>query len=131
MGHGWCRPKCHYFPDGYVLPRSCRLNSYMKESSNPEECKSACENEPECTGFAISNSRFYYSNRCYIYGNFSSTNGAFSSNWIARPHSYYEVNSTNGNVGIECYKNVKEEVEIKSNYLFYKLYFDIFILIRP
>ena len=112
MGDGWCRPECHVLRN--VRPSTCRLNARKKDSSNPDECEAACDNEEGCTGFAISDSSFFYPNRCYIYGNFSSTN--LRSGWIAKPHSFIEVNSTNGNHGVKCWKKTKEMAEAECNY---------------
>ena len=112
MGDGWCRPECHVLRN--VRPSTCRLNARKKDSSNPEECEAACDIEKGCTGFAISDSSFFYPNRCYIYGNFSSTN--LRSSWIAKPHSFIEVNSTNGNHGVKCWKKTKEITEVECKY---------------
>ena len=112
MGDGWCRPECHVLRN--VRPSTCRLNARKKDSSNPDECEAACDNEEGCTGFAISDSSFFYPNRCYIYGNFSSTN--LRSGWIAKPHSFIEVNSTNGNHGVKCWKKTKEIAEVECKY---------------
>ena len=124
MGDGWCRPECNVLRN--VQPRSCRLNALKKESSNPDECKSACDKEEGCTGFAISDSSFFYPNRCYIYGNFSSKNQGATSSWTAKPHSFIEINSTNGNSGIKCWKNTKEKGNIQGNHKFgFLIYFSI------
>ena len=74
MGDGWCRPECNIpeydeynenndLDEYYVPPNPCFLNALTKDSSNPDECKSACDNEKGCTGFAISDSSFFYPNR--------------------------------------------------------------------
>ena len=107
IGDGWCRPNCN------IKDSSCRLNAIQRESSSYEECKGICDEEPACTGFAISDSTFFYPNRCYIYGNLTSAN---VENWnrpglfTSKPHSHFEVNTTNGNLGIDCYKKIDEQV---------------------
>ena len=123
MGDGWCRPECNILNN--VQPHSCRLNALKKESSNPDECKLACDNEEGCTGYAISDSSFFYPNRCYIYGNFSSKSQGATSSWTAKPHSFIEIHSTSGfnnnnpsNSGIKCWKNTKEKDTIQGNHQF-------------
>ena len=111
IGDGWCRPNC------VVSDSDCRINAYRKESSNYEECKSACIDEEDCTGFAISDITFWSSNgevskRCYVYGNISSedtANWADPDVWSSYPYSTYgfEVYSTNGQRGIRCFKRLE------------------------
>ena len=60
IGNGWCRAQCN---DGRFF---CKLNGYQKESSNHNDCKSACNNEPACTGFAASSTSNDDQNRCYV-----------------------------------------------------------------
>ena len=58
IGNGWCRAS-----DGWSL-----VTHYFKDHSNPTECKLKCLNEPSRTGYAISNSRHSYPNRCFVHG---------------------------------------------------------------
>ena len=108
IGHGWCRSKC--YADG----RYCPINRYYKKDSNFNECKSACENEPACTGFDISNGTIFGTTYCFVYGNISSVNvvnWADSNNWNPFPKSTYgfkgfEVHWSTGHSGISCFKRL-------------------------
>ena len=90
----------------------------MKDSSDNDECKSACENKSACTGFAISNSGYSSApNRCIIYGNISSVsvdNLPNSDAWIAYttlPYGFkgFEVDSSSGYSGVRCFKRLNQE----------------------
>ena len=109
MGDGWCCHESHVLRN--VRPSTCLLNARKKDLSNLDECRAACDSEEGCTGFAISIASYGY---CYIYGNFSSMN--LRSSWIAKPHSFIEVNSTNGNHGVKCWKKTKEIAEVECKY---------------
>ena len=58
LGNGWCRSSGN----------DEKVNGYMKDHSNPNECKLKCLNEPSCTGYSISDSKYKYPNRCYVHG---------------------------------------------------------------
>jgi len=57
LGNGWCRSSGNQ-----------KVNGYMKDHSNQNECKLKCLNEPSCTGYSISDSKYNYPNRCYVHG---------------------------------------------------------------
>ena len=147
IGDGWCRPECkipeydeynenNELDEYYVPPNPCFLNALTKDSSNPDECKSACDNEEGCTGYAISDSSYTYPNKCYIYGNFSSKNQGATSSWTAKPHSFIEIHSSSGfnsnnpsHKSIKCWKNTKEKDKIQgNNTLGLQIYLNISIL---
>ena len=141
VGYGWCRPQCYfktqnrYSNSGQSSNESCRINGYRKESSNYDECKSTCENNLHCTGFAITDSAYRYAlpgditlNECYIYGNFSSNdviNTTRPDLWIQHFHSSpygYKVYSSSipkpdypdqwGTL-VRCFKRFEEESKYK------------------
>ena len=112
IGYGWCRPNCD------IKKSSCRLNAYKKQSSNYDECKSACNNEVDCTGFAISDSSYFYPNRCYMYGNLTSENKANWANpgkWRPSHHSTNdnEVHTSSGDWGARCFKSLAKQDQYK------------------
>ena len=110
IGNGWCRTRCD------VSDKICPINGYGKDPSSYDECKSACDNEIDCTGFAISNDIYRVPNRCGVYGNLTSVNVAKWTNpgaWFAKPQSTYgfigfEVFSSNGQSGVRCFKKLEE-----------------------
>ena len=119
VGNGFCRSRCHV-----IGHHPCSINQYYKGSSNINECKLACENEVECTGFAISDSTFKYPNDCTIYGNVSSANVQSWTNpdaWRAKPISTYgyegfKINSSTGESGCRCFKRIDEEKNDNSKF---------------
>ena len=69
VGGGWCRP------DGCNINDSdCRVDGKYKFSSNSMECRTACELEPLCSGYAISTKHAFDQNKCYVHGDFTKTN---------------------------------------------------------
>ena len=112
VGNGWCRAQCN---DGSF---SCELNGYQKEPSDSNDCKSACNNEPACTGFAISDSSNDDPNRCYVYGDVAKFSGnvAESNDWteyLRYPKDIKTIfkieSSTGGDEKVRCFKRIKKE----------------------
>ena len=78
LGSGWCRPDdCDVIKD-----RQCRVDGFFEDNIDFDECKTACLQEPTCTGFSYSNEQHSKApNRCFVHGNISSAEGF--GNWDA------------------------------------------------
>ena len=109
VGNGWCRAQCN---DGSF---SCGLNGYRKEPSDANDCKSACNSEPACTGFAISDTSYDDPNRCFVYGDVTefSHNLTNSNDWIEYLNYPEEIkntfkiqSSTGGSENVRCFKRI-------------------------
>ena len=105
VGKGWCRP------DGCkVMDKACRLKGYFKDEYNSFDCKNVCSNNPYCTGYAISDERHGYPNRCFIYGDIYSTKDELTGWQIIWPESGKFPGSvpskvkTRGDDFVECFK---------------------------
>ena len=103
IGNGWCRP------DGCdVTDSACRINGYYKDDSNDNDCKLICLNETSCTGYVISDipSNVYYANRCFIYGNISSTYPFSESEWNTFQKQFFipSKTKTSGTDNVKCYR---------------------------
>ena len=80
VGFGWCRP------DGCNLDdKKCRVNGFVKDKVDPDECRTACLKEPLCTGFASStDAHSTVPNRCYVHGNISQIDEIWSTEEFSR-----------------------------------------------
>ena len=114
IGNGWCRAQCN---DGRFF---CKLNGYQKESSNHNDCKSACNNEPACTGFAASSTSNDDQNRCYLYGDVTgfSLNLTNSKDWIEFLNYPEEIkntfkiqSSTGTSTKYQCFKRIMRDYQ--------------------
>ena len=97
VGNGWCRPNCN------VRSSSCRTNAFLKVPSNHDECGRYCLEEPSCSGFAISEPWYSYPNRCFVYGDISSSVISSSNGWKPYPKQVYGVFKSSGHKGVECF----------------------------
>ena len=102
IGNGWCRAKCDNGRN------TCLVNGIRKDSSDYEECKSACDGLSTCTGFAISDKFYSYPNRCYVYGNF--TWEKYWHEWDAYPNTKYMkiYGSNGGDSEVRCFQKLVE-----------------------
>ena len=74
----------------------------MKDRSNSDECNSTCSDTSSCSGYAISSLRHRVKNRCYVYGNISSTD--ISSKWKLYANDDFVPAQSNGEKNVECFK---------------------------
>ena len=124
VGNGWCRSQ------RYVSGSPCIFDAYLKEPSNYYECKSACEKESACNGFAISSSTYSVPNRCFVYGNLSfDTVSGWNTpdDWIAYNQSTfgfngYEVDSSSDTSGVRCFKRLNLQNQINGKFQCLLLY---------
>jgi len=99
IGEGWCRP------GGCDRHHSaCRIDGYFKDKSNSAECRTACLQELSCTGYAISTKQFSSApNRCYVYGNISSTDTFSDWNIFSNSQQFLPVTSS-FNINVGCWR---------------------------
>jgi len=99
IGEGWCRP------GGCDRHHSaCRIDGYFKDKSNSVECRTACLQELSCTGYAISTKQFSSApNRCYVYGNISSTDTFSDWNIFSNSQKFLPATSSK-NINVGCWR---------------------------
>lgn len=111
VGDGFCISRC------YAMGVPCAITRYYKRSSDYDECKSTCKNEPACSGFALSDNTFKFPNYCFVYGNISSimvANWANPGAWKGIHKSSYgfkdfKVQLSDGKSGVQCFKRLDNE----------------------
>ena len=125
VGNGWCRAQCN------DRSFSCELNGYQKEPSDSNDCKSACNNEPACTGFAISDSTNDDPNRCYVYGDVTefSLNLTNSNDWIEYLNYPEDIKntfnielSTGGSAEARCFKKMARKDQTNGKFCVFDLH---------
>jgi len=93
IGNGWCRPSAG---------RNYGVNAYSKGTSeNDESCRSQCDGERNCFGYAIStDDHSDFPGTCYIY---VSQGTQIPSGWEAFTNPHYDIASASGDFDVSCF----------------------------
>ena len=98
LGKGWCRPEGCDPKDN-----DCRVNGYLKDNFDSDDCRIACLTESSCSGFGTS-SKGHRSvpNRWYVYGNIT-TRENFS-DWQVYRQQHYVPTKSSGDSDVFCWR---------------------------
>jgi len=100
LGIGYCRESK---PIGERVVKAASgsanaVNGYRKDGVSAEDCKSACDSQPKCVGYAIeANAR----SRCYVYG---SKDQVIPGGWDAYAQDAVSIGAIGGATNACCYK---------------------------
>lgn len=99
VGAGWCR---HVGSAGCsTLEDKCKVNGYFKDDSSESECRTRCDSDSECIGYAISADTYSVApERCFVHTKVNHT----PTGWEAYNRDYFSIEAASGLVGISCYR---------------------------
>ena len=94
VGDGWCRPSAGQHE---------RINGFYKDNVNDSDCIQRCEDTAGCLGRAWSEPSYALGSgrRCFIYVDSA---GVVPSGWTAYPKPNYDIGSSSGHAGVNCYR---------------------------
>ena len=91
VGHGWCLSSAG---QDYVV------NNYRRANQTDLSCRSQCDAEANCFGYAIADERNVMPGRCDIY---VSAGTQAPLGWTESLHPYYDISFASGDTQVNCF----------------------------